>query len=108
MVITRDERNFRMVHITANNGGLFTEWIYPNRFRSLNISIRGVVDSVVSLQRRAEVNRVRGLYVEAGTMKSFTEDTEDMVRDFGTGVQFRLGIEPGNHGTDNPKLTLWG
>ena len=108
MGITRDERNFRMAQVTANNGGQFTEWICPNRFRSLNISVQGVVDSKVSLQRRADVNRDRGLYVEPGTVKSYTGDIEDDVRDFGTGAQFRLGIEPGNHGRDNPKLTLWG
>ncbi len=108
MGISKAERMFRVVRATTAEGDQYTDWICPNRFRALNISVRDVVDSKVSLQRRAEVNRERGLYVESGTVKTYTEDAEDDVRDFGTGVEYRLGIEPGNHGTDNPKLTLWG
>ncbi|MDZ7759933.1 MAG: hypothetical protein U5L00_06720 [Desulfovermiculus sp.] len=108
MAITKTERMFRMTQATTNEGGRFTEWVCPNRFKVLNISVRDVVDSVVSLQRRAEVNRDRGLFVEPGTVKTYTEDTEDDVRDYGTGVEYRLGIESGNHGTDSPKLILWG
>ncbi|MDZ7760839.1 MAG: hypothetical protein U5L00_11355 [Desulfovermiculus sp.] len=108
MAITKTERIFRMTQATSNEGGLFTEWMQPNRFRALNVSVRDVVDSVISLQRRAEVNRESGLYVEPGTVKTYTGDAEDDVRDFGTGVEYRLGIESGNHGTDDPKLFLWG
>ncbi|MFP4429388.1 MAG: hypothetical protein ACLFPB_08730 [Desulfovermiculus sp.] len=108
MGISKAERMFRVVRATTYEGDQYTEWICPNRFRALNVSVQGVVDSKVSLQRRAEVNRDRGLYVEPGTVKVYAEDIEDDVQDNGTGVEYRLGIEPGNHGTDNPKLTLWG
>ncbi len=108
MGLTKVERTFRMTQITANNGGQFTKWICPNRFRALNVFVQGVTNSTVSLQRRAKINRDRGLYVKPGTVRRYAEDFEDSIQDFGTGVEYRLGIEPGNHGTDNPKLTLWG
>jgi len=85
--------------ITAQN--TFTDWITPSlKNGQLNVSISGVDDSEVTLQRSFDGGSTALDY------DSYITNTEFIMYDAEVNVLYRLGVKTGDYGTDTVAVRL--
>ncbi len=83
--------SFAKVEKMVDGEDQYTDWITPNSEGYLNVSVFGVCDSKVSLQRYVEGPNC----IPVRTVRLYRGSVETSIVDKGTGVQYRLGIQEG-------------
>lgn len=82
----------KTVSVTAGN--LFTPWATVEANGSVDLSVSGVTDSTVTVQRSLD---------EGATVKDveqFTADVEKIIVGSNRSTLYRVGVKTGDHGTD--------
>lgn len=85
---------------TIDAENTFTDWKLFSKNQTVDISISGVSDSTVTLQRKFKEYTTDILDVD-----TWTEDTEKYFVSAST-TWYRIGVKTGDYGTDTIKVRL--